>query len=41
MKDITLQLFNEGRWWDAAGLNFAGEQMAAAVTLSYLHVTYW
>ena len=36
MKNITLQLFNEGKWWDAASLNFAGEQMAAGVTLSYL-----
>lgn len=36
MKNVTLQLFNEGKWWDAANISFAGEQMASGVTLAYL-----
>ena len=36
MPPVTLQLFNQGRWWDAASLTFSGEQMNSAVTLSYL-----
>ena len=36
MNPVTLQLFNQGRWWDAASLTFSGEQMNSAVTLSYL-----
>lgn len=44
MKNVTLQLFNQGRWWDAAELSFAGDKMNSPVTLSYLpdyirHVT--
>jgi len=36
MKTVTLQLFNQGRWWDAAELSFGGDQMNSPVTLSYL-----
>lgn len=35
MQNVTLQLFNQGKWWDAATLNFAGEQLSSNVTLSY------
>ncbi|WP_105213115.1 HipA domain-containing protein [Pseudoalteromonas sp. T1lg22] len=36
MQNITLQLFNQGKWWDAATLSFAGEQLNSPVSLSYL-----
>lgn len=35
MPSVTLQLFNQGKWWDAAILNFAGAQLSSAVSLSY------
>jgi serine/threonine-protein kinase HipA len=35
MPSVTLQLFNKGRWWDAATLSFASEQLSAAASLSY------
>lgn len=36
MRKITLQLFNQHKWWDAAELIFAGENMNDGVTLAYL-----
>lgn len=36
MKKLTLQLFNQGRWWDAAELNFLGDDLSSPVRLSYL-----
>lgn len=37
MKKVTLQLFNQGKWWDAAELSFSGDTMSSPVTLSYLN----
>ncbi|EGN75888.1 HipA-like protein [Idiomarina sp. A28L] len=36
METVTLQLFNRGKWWDAAELSFDGDKMNSHVTLSYL-----
>jgi serine/threonine-protein kinase HipA len=36
MESVTLQLFNRGKWWDAAELRFGGDKMNSHVTLSYL-----
>lgn len=35
MPNVTLQLFNQGKWWDAAELSFTYEQVSSSVTLSY------
>lgn len=37
MGELTLQLFNHGKWWDAARLSFSGERMRDGATLNYLH----
>ncbi len=36
MHAVILQLFNQGKWWDAAELSFANDKMSGLVTLSYL-----
>lgn len=35
MQTVTLQLFNQGQWWDAATLSFSGEQLSASCSLCY------
>ena len=35
MQNVTLQLFNQGKWWDAATLSFAGNKLSATAALSY------
>lgn len=35
MKTVTLQLFNQGQWWDAAELRFLGGHLSSRVSLSY------
>ena len=37
MESHVLQLYNRGKWWDAAEVTFSGEQMNSAVTITYLH----
>lgn len=36
MQTVTLQLFNQGKWWDAAVLSFSDEKLSANCSLSYL-----
>jgi serine/threonine-protein kinase HipA len=35
MKILTLQLFNQGQWWNAATLSFSGDQLSASCSLCY------
>lgn len=35
MQTVTLQLFNQGQWWDAATLSFSGEQLSDSCSLCY------
>ncbi len=36
MKTLILQLFNNGKWWDAAELSFLGNELSSPVRLTYL-----
>jgi len=31
MQEVTLQLFNHGKWWDLAALAFAHERMTGSL----------
>ncbi|WP_143870684.1 HipA domain-containing protein [Catenovulum sediminis] len=35
MQAVTLQLFNQGQWWDAATLSFSDERLSASCLLYY------
>ena len=35
MQTVTLQLFNQGQWWDLATLSFCEEQLSASCSLCY------
>lgn len=35
MQTVTLQLFNQGQWWDAATLSFSDERLSASCSLCY------
>ncbi|MDT0593305.1 HipA domain-containing protein [Glaciecola petra] len=35
MRTVTLQLFNQGKWWDAATLSFSDEKLSSTCSLSY------
>ncbi|MGQ8366437.1 HipA domain-containing protein [Glaciecola sp. 1036] len=35
MQTVTLQLFNQGKWWDAATLSFSDEKLSASCSLCY------
>ena len=37
MQTVTLQLFNQGQWWDAATLSFSDERLSASCSLYYAH----
>ena len=37
MQTVTLQLFNQGQWWDAATLCFSDERINASCSLYYEH----
>lgn len=37
MQTVTLQLFNQGQWWDAATLCFSDERLNASCSLYYEH----
>lgn len=37
MKTIILELYNRGRWWDAAEVSFSRLEMSASVTMTYLN----
>lgn len=37
MQTVTLQLFNQGQWWDAATLSFSDERLSASCSLYYKH----
>lgn len=36
MKTLILQLFNNGKWWDATELCFLGNELSNLVRLTYL-----
>lgn len=36
MQSLTLQLYNRGKWWDAADLIFSSDTMSGVVTIAYI-----